>query len=148
MLERFVLIFLSPARLPGLNPCKQLYLQWNLTFHPDVRHLLSPPGLALLHLPTWWWILFNVRQAVSGLSWYHMLWWNQFSISFYDLQTSPALPALTGWHHFDRNFSSQFTLRKWESSENIKHLCSDPLKNHFFICYLQRKGEELKNRNI
>ena len=24
----------------------------------------------------------------SELSWYHMLWWNQFSISFYDLQAS------------------------------------------------------------
>ena len=49
---------------------------------------LHQAGLALLHLPTWWWILFNVRQGVSGLSWYHMLWWNQFSISFYDLQAS------------------------------------------------------------
>ena len=59
-------------------------------------------GLALLHLPTWWWILFNVRQGVSGLSWYHMLWWNQFSISFYDLQTSP--------HHISRLSLSQTPL--------------------------------------
>ena len=31
----------------------------------------------------------------SELSWYHMLWWNQFSISFYDLQTSPHLTTST-----------------------------------------------------
>ena len=63
------------------------------------------------------------KASLSGLSWYHMLC-GEISFQFLSMTCTPH-PALTPrWHYFDRNFSSQFTMRKWEGRENIKHKSS------------------------
>ena len=110
---------LSSDGLSKLYPCHPCSQSLRIIIF-SIGSVLSPRSETSVELyfirpcfiPLWWILLmWGWLQSVSELSWYHMLWWNQFSISLYDLQTSPHTTSRCLISNFKRNFSNHLQRR-------------------------------------